>query len=154
MAHPDEVKEWAKELYIIDGLTLEQTAKKTELPIQTIKAWSADEGWYEQKRANRAALTAIRQKTLELQQKLTEKALETLDPQAIYALSRLRRATRQEKSEEQVADVDRPKVFLEDLEFIAETLKELDPEGLKILSRNFETIVQKFKNHVAADQHR
>ena len=155
MAHSDEVKEWAKELYIIDGLTLEQTAKRTELPIQTVKAWSADEGWFEHKRANRAALTAIRQNTLELQKKLTEKALETLDPQAVYALARIRAATKKEVTQDEKApDIDRPRMFLEDMEFIAETLKELDPNGLKILSRNFETIVARFKAHLAASEHK
>jgi transposase-like protein len=42
-------------------------------------------------------------------------------------------------------NIDRPKIFLENLEWIARALQETDPEGLKILARNFDQLTVKFK---------
>lgn len=45
----------------------------------------------------------------------------------------------------QVPMLDRPGCFLEDLQFIIETIRELDPEGLKIVARNFDLLVARGK---------
>lgn len=50
-----------------------------------------------------------------------------------------------EKERENAPDVDRPRMFLEFMEFVATHLKENDPGGLAVLSRNFEGIVAAFK---------
>jgi len=42
-------------------------------------------------------------------------------------------------------DIDRPKIFLENLEWLARALQETDPEGLKVLARNFDQLTVKFK---------
>jgi hypothetical protein len=44
------------------------------------------------------------------------------------------------------AGADLPRVFLENMEFVANVLKEIDPEGLKILAKNFDAIVNRFKD--------
>ena len=46
-------------------------------------------------------------------------------------------------------DIDKPALFLEFLEWLALKLKETDPEGLKILSRNFDSLVIQFKTEHA-----
>jgi len=60
-------------------------------------------------------------------------------------------AARQGKKEEKTVQIDRPALFLEFLEFIAATLREIDPAGLKILARkdNFEKIIERFKEQHA-----
>ena len=58
-------------------------------------------------------------------------------------------AKRETKGEAAAISVDRPALFMEDLEFIVGTLKETDPEGLKILARNFDGIVDRFKERHA-----
>jgi uncharacterized protein YjcR len=50
MAHDQEAKEQAKDLYVLEGLTLEQVAAETEIPIATVESWSASEGWAGRKR--------------------------------------------------------------------------------------------------------
>lgn len=50
------------------------------------------------------------------------------------------------KTEVVTAEVDRPKLFLEIMEWLALKLKENDPEGLKILARNFDTLIIQFKS--------
>jgi len=146
MTEPLERREQAEELYIIDGLTLEQTAERTDIPVQTLKRWSSDNEWFQQRKKYRSELTGIKQNTVKLVKALTENALTTLDPQTIFAIARLKPAIeKQRKQEVREADIDRPKLFLEDIEFIAQYLQENDPEGLKILARNFEVIVNLFK---------
>ena len=51
------------------------------------------------------------------------------------------------------ADIDKPALFLGFLEWQALKLKETDPEGLKILARNFDSLVIQFKTeHAAGEQ--
>lgn len=48
-------------------------------------------------------------------------------------------------------EIDRPSIFLETLEWIALKLKDTDPEGLKVLARNFDTLVIQFKSEYARE---
>jgi len=151
MTIPDEARNWARELYVIDGLSLEQTARETDIPIGTVKRWSSDDGWFEEKQQYRRQLAAIDQDTVRLKKMMTERAIETLDPQVIHAWKAIK--VDRKSTETREPDIDRPKLFLEDMEFVAETLKDVDPEGLKIFARNFEIIVNRFKE-AAADTRR
>jgi len=50
-------------------------------------------------------------------------------------------------------DIDKPALFLGNLEWLAIKLKETDPEGLKVLARNFDSLVIQFKTeHAAGEQ--
>jgi len=48
-------------------------------------------------------------------------------------------------SREVKVEVDRPAVFLENMEWLATKLRDLDPEGLRVLARNFDTLIIAFK---------
>lgn len=140
-------REEGAELYIIDGLTFDEVAKETEVAPSTLKIWASEEGWQERRREYRRAARKTQTDILKLRQRLFEAALENCDPQTVYAAVRLesvaaKQAPKQERAE---PDIDRPKLFLENMEFIAETLKDVDPEGLKVFARHFETIIEKFK---------
>lgn len=146
-----EIRERAEELYIVDGLTLEQTAKETGISIQSIKNWSSEEDWPAQRREYRKALGEIKRKTVLLRKKLIEKAFDSLDPQLVYAAARLenvavKHATKKEDAE---PDIDKPSLFLDNLEFMAGFLKDHDPEGLKVLARNFDALIEEFKKAYA-----
>ena len=143
MTKPDEARNWARELYVIDGLTLEQVSRETDIPVGTVKRWSGDDGWFEEKQQYRRQLAAIDQDTVRLKKMMTERAIQTLDPQVIHAWKAIK--VDRKSTETREPDIDRPKLFLEDMEFVAETLKDVDPEGLKVFARNFETIVNRFK---------
>jgi len=72
----------------------------------------------------------------------------SLDPQDIYAAVRLKNVVdKQTRPAAEVAAqaIDKPKLFLENFDFIARTLKEIDPEGLKVLAENYDEIVARFK---------
>ena len=146
MAHDQEIREQAEELFVLDGMTLEQVAREVDVPERTVSNWSAEDGWVEKRMEYRKSISAIKRNTVTLRKNLIAKALQSLDPQDIYAATRLEAmASRTKKDVGPAAEIDRPKLFLENVEFIIETLKEIDPEGLKILARSFEIIVERFK---------
>lgn len=91
---PFELRDQGKEMYIVDGLTLEDVAKKTGISLASLKNFSTDEGWADQRKEYRDALGGIRRKTVLLRGRLIEKALSSLDPQDVYAVSRLEAATK------------------------------------------------------------
>jgi hypothetical protein len=99
-----------------------------------------------------ALLTVLLKQKKKYEDYFDSLALGSVDNQAIYAYSNILKTLldiRERLSGNNEIDIDRPKIFLEDMEFIAETLKEVDPEGLKIFAGNFELIIQRFKEQHA-----
>ena len=146
--HDFATREYARELYVVDGLTQEAVAAATGVSIQSIKEWSTADGWKEKRAEYRNALSGIKANTLKLQEALITKAMTSLDPQDIYAAVRLKNVVdKQTRPAAEVAAqaIDKPKLFLENFDFIARTLKEIDPEGLKVLAENYDEIVARFK---------
>jgi len=142
-----EVRERAEELYIVDGLTFEETARETGVSVAQLKNWSAAEGWREKREEYRKTKQILRSTIMKVRQKMAEEAAANPDPQKIFAFIRLEAlAGKQDRKQETaVQKIDRPALFLEAVEFIAGFLKEKDPEGLKVLARNFDDLIQVFK---------
>jgi hypothetical protein len=73
-------------------------------------------------------------------------AVGTIDNQAVYGYNAILKTIVDIRPRGDAAvEIDRPKIFLENLEWIARALQETDPEGLKILARNFDQLTVKFK---------
>jgi transposase-like protein len=151
MTIPSEDRAQARELYCLDGLTFAQVAEIIGVAESTLKRWSAEDGWRADRAKYARTVREIEKNRLAVLEKVYGKALDTVDPQLIYAAARLEAvAARQAKKDDAAAlEVDKPAVFLEALQFIAETLKELDPEGLKIFARNYDEIVTRGKERFA-----
>lgn len=147
-----ETRERAEELYIVDGLTFEETALETSVSVTQLKNWSAAEGWREKRQEYRSAKRDINSTVLKLTQKLSAEAMVNPDPQKIFAFIRLATLAdkKEKKHEVMAAPIDRPALFMEAVEFIAGVLKDTDPEGLKILARNFDGLITAFKARHAA----
>ena len=158
MAIDQETRQRAEDIFVIEGMTLEAIAKELDISDRTIANWSAEGGWTAKRRDYRAAMADIQRNSMSLKQELIRKALETLktmgsiNPQDMHGFRSVLAAAdlkKEKETESLTAEVDRPRIFLEDMEFVAETLKEIDPEGLKILARNFDVIVERFKERIA-----
>ncbi len=146
-----EIRERAEELYVVDGLTFDQVAKETGVSVTQLKNWSGAEGWREKREEYRVNKQSIRSTVTKLRKQLAQDALSTSDPQKVFAFIRLEAlAGRQERKSEDAPKIDRPALFLEDLEFIAGILRDRDPEGLKILANNFDVLLGEFKAKNAA----
>lgn len=145
-----ETREQAEELYVVDGLTFEQVAQRTGVSATQLKNWSAAEKWREKRQEYRASLKDIKSNMAKMRSALARKAVQSLDPQDIYAFVRLEKiAGKGDRTALDGAQIDKPAFFLESLEFIAGILKEKDPEGLKVLARNFDDLVGAFKARYA-----
>jgi hypothetical protein len=141
-----EIRERAEERYVVDGLTFDQVANETGISVTQLKNWSGAEGWREKREEYRVNKQSIRSTVAKLRKQLAQDALSTSDPQKVFAFIRLEAlASRQEKKVEEAPKVDRPALFLEDIEFIASVLKDRDPEGLKVLANSIDALIAQFK---------
>jgi transposase len=148
MTVSQETRALARELYVIDGLTFEQAAERTSVNAATLKRWAKEEDWPGRKERRLRQDLGLKEQYRELQRKVIEQALDTLDPQRIYAAMKLEQMLHPDK-EAKETEVDRPRIFLEDLEFIAGVLNEINPEGLKVVAGSFGIIVERFKERHA-----
>lgn len=156
----------AKELYTVDGLTYDSVAQTLAemFPAPTpslsqVKRWAKSEGWRSRKDKLRQDAMELEEGSIQAKKLLLDQCLsklkamqegdESLDSQTLFGMVRVVNVVSPKKKEsaEEIAapDIDRPALFLEDLQFIANVLKDLDPEGLKILARSFDLIVARFK---------
>lgn len=141
-----EIRYRGEEMYIVDGLTFEQVAAETGVSVTQLKNWSAADGWREKREEYRKTRKDLQSTLLTLRRNMAEKAKNDPDPQNIYAFIRLETlADRKEKKHEVVAKIDKPSIFLENIEFIASVLKDIDPEGLRALAKNFDELISRFK---------
>lgn len=94
-----EIRERAEELYIVDGKTFEEVSEITGVSSTQLKRWGAgkesegeDAGipsWSARKREYRSAFTSIKRDTVLLRKRLIANALHSLEPQDVYAVSRM-----------------------------------------------------------------
>lgn len=90
-----ETRDRAEDLYICQGLTLEQVASTTGVSLSQVKEWSTTDNWRERRDEYRLALREIKMDTVRLRQKLIKKALDTLNPQYAYAAANVERMAHQ-----------------------------------------------------------
>lgn len=102
---PWELREQAEELYITDGRTYDDVARATGIAVQTLKKWGAAEGWPDRRREYRETLGEIKRNTVLLRKRLLAKALKTLNPQDVFAISSLESAAAKAKGGEQAPPV-------------------------------------------------
>ncbi|MCX5888075.1 MAG: hypothetical protein NTY36_01320 [Deltaproteobacteria bacterium] len=164
--YPLSVRFRAEELYVEGGLNFEEVAKASRaivkevcgedkgVSVSQLKRWSEEDkknegqSWPEKRDERQGTLKQIERDKLLLMRELLDVARSTLDPQKVYAFVRLdkKSAAGARRPEETPApEIDRPALFLEDMQFIAKVLREKDPEGLKVFARSFDLIVERFK---------
>lgn len=95
---PWEIREDAYNLYVTDGLTYEQVAQRTGVSLSQLKRWGQAEGWAEAKKEYREALAGIRRDTVKLRAGLLKKALDSKEPQDVYAFAAIERVEASRKS--------------------------------------------------------
>lgn len=149
-----DVREQAEDLFVYEGRTFEEVAQATGVSVQQLKKWAEAQeipdgervpSWTEKRRRSQHLQGVIKYKLQEARLKVLEQVIQEPSNQNFQSLHLI------EKILAGKADtVDRPKAFTEDLQFVAETLKEIDPEGLKVLARSFDAIVARWKERNAA----
>ena len=144
----------AQDLFVVSRLTYKEISERLNVPEVTLKRWGKKEDWKQLREDHLLKKRTLKQNLTRLREKLITNTLDQDKPDTndIYAaLKIIRQEQAFEETDEpvKVQEIDRPKVFLEDMEFIVRTLQEIDPEGLKILSRSFDRIIGRFKEEHA-----
>ncbi|MBW2075878.1 MAG: hypothetical protein JRI58_14250 [Deltaproteobacteria bacterium] len=150
--HDLEIRFQAEEMFVEQRLTHEDIAERLDIGLSTVKRWSTDGNWKALREEYFERRRMLKTNLAKLRENMMERAADNLDPQDVYAVIRLEKLARERESKGQentAPDVDLPKIFLENMEFVAEVLKDVDPQGLKVLARNFDVIVQRFKEQHA-----
>jgi len=143
----------ARQMYI-DGRSLTAIEEALGVSRQTLSAWKGQtrkpseefDEW--DKARERKASFAIRMEAL-LERELTfaegreAGAIEGCTLDNLSKLGAL--VVRFREVEGQKGRIDKPALFLEYMEFIIGYLKENSPEGLKILAKNFDGLIEAFK---------
>jgi len=144
-----ELREHAEDLYVVEGMTFEEVAGATGVHIRTIQGWSAEDEWRKRRQERVGRKRALKESLEKLAESMVAQAETTKHSQDVHAAIGLAKLTLlQEKKQAEVSPavaLDHPRVFLENLEFVAGFLKDRDPEGLKILARNFDALITAFK---------
>lgn len=88
----DEIRDAAEELFVADGMTYDQVAGATGVSVAQLKRWGKDGGWTEARKEHREAQRSIRRGRVRLRAALLEKAIDSQDPQSVYAYAAIERA--------------------------------------------------------------
>jgi len=154
----------ARRLYA-DGLGLPEISRQLDISETTLRKWKNDtappsgdgpDEWdrmRQQKRSNIQRLKDLFDRELEHVECQDKGSLTAASMDALSKLGSL--VQRWEAVERATAEAnrgpayDKPKVFLDNLEWIARYLSANDPEGLKVLARNFDLLVMSYKSEHA-----
>ncbi|BBO74412.1 hypothetical protein DSCW_18290 [Desulfosarcina widdelii] len=141
----------AEDLYVEARKTYEQVSEATGVSVTQLKRWSKESNWRQKRVEHLKNKRTLKEQLVKLRDAMLKKAVDSKDPQKAYAALKVVKLQMdsEKKDAVEIVEVDRPKIFLEDMEFIAETLKDVDPQGLKVFSRNFDVIVNRFKEQHA-----
>jgi transcriptional regulator with XRE-family HTH domain len=99
MAIDQDIRQRAEELFIIDGLTLQEVAGQTGISERTLANWSTDGEWVSRRREYQNAARDIKYYGKMTRLKLIKDAMTSLDPQKIYAFATLERTLAEPKAE-------------------------------------------------------
>ncbi len=81
--------------YVDSGLTLEQVAKSTGVPISTIKKWSSENDWYADKKDRQGFAQRVTRSMMKAEKALSKLA-ERGDVNALHAIMKLKKEIRQD----------------------------------------------------------
>jgi transposase-like protein len=141
-------RDLCRQCYIYRGQTYEEIAEKTGVSPSQLKRWGKDEHWKEQ----RDEYVNSKSNNLTRLMNVRENILKTLEAEVNpNTVHQLLGGYRQASSiiDAQLTpgggEVDRPAIFLQDLRFIAEELARIDPKGLAVIDKNFDALIEAFK---------
>ncbi len=139
-----EIRQRAEELYVEAGLTYEQVAAKTGVSVSQLKRWGRGNpdldlpSWPERRRRYRQALADIRRDTVLLRQRLIKKALDSLNPQDVFAISSIEavaaRAAKKDMVEEKLSSsISSPETAIKTPEDAIDALQTVIEKKINIL---------------------
>lgn len=143
-----EEKARARSLYVESGLTFEATADETGIAPQTLKKWAAEGEWSNDRAEFERDFLQLSGGLQKIKVKLVNEAVLSGDPQKIYALAALMRAT--STGPKRQTGQDPAVLFLEFTGRFIEYLKSRDGEALRHLEPHLRGFAETMKQAEAA----
>jgi transcriptional regulator with XRE-family HTH domain len=143
----------ARQRYV-DGKSLTEIEAELGVSRQTLSTWKGqtrkpneDKDEWDKARERKSSFGIRMEALLERELTFAEgREAGAIDGGILDNLSKLGAlVVRFKEIEAQKGKVDKPAMFMEDMEFVAGYLKEKDPEGLKVLAKNFDGLIEAFK---------
>lgn len=142
MAYSLEARQKARDLFVESGLSYKDLARETGISKNNLKKWGSEEGWTKQRDEYQKEFASFHAKIGKLKLQLVTQAIETSDPQKIYALSNLMRAGNLSNGP---GAVDRPALFIEWMGQLMEHIKAKDPDALRHLEPHIRSFAEEIK---------
>lgn len=156
----------AKDLYA-QGASLQEISEKLDVSINSLSRWKVEtkdpksdlDEWDLARQGHRDFIDQLRSLFKEQLEYLRELSPRERTPADYDSLSKaaaivrkwddIERAEAAKNQQETVVDIDKPRIFMEHLQWLSAKLKEIDPEGLKILAKNYDALLYQFKSEYA-----
>lgn len=142
MGHSLETKQRAYDLFVERGLTYDEVARETGVSLSTLKQWGGEGDWLKKRGEFEREFLQLHANFQKLKLKLTAEALDTGDPQKIYALATLHRAT---SLNFRGGGEDKAALALEWLQKLIAFLKERDADALKYLHPHLSAFAEELR---------
>ncbi len=84
-AYSWEIRENARGLFVVNGKTYDQVSKITGVSVSQLKRWGSEEEWSGRRKKFRRAQNSIEENKMLLRADLLQNAIDTKDPQDVYA---------------------------------------------------------------------
>jgi len=142
------IRTLAEQLYIFHGRTYEEISRETGVSEAQLKRWGKAGEWRAKRGQYLTSKSQILTRMIGVRDDIIGQLENEIQP---HTVQNLLGALKQAESMIEVrinpgsADHDRPAIFLEDLRFIVDTVREVDPLGVQVLARNFDLILDRFK---------
>ena len=131
MAYSLEIKARARALYVEGGLTYEEVTGETNVSLSQLKEWGKEGTWMEARTQYERSFLELHTNVQKVKLQLSQKAVQSGDPQLIYALSTLMRSTTPKASASR--GQDKASLFLEFANAFVTYLKDRDGEAMRYL---------------------
>lgn len=148
MAYPLEQKVQARTLYVEGGLTYDEVAEETGISLSQLKEWGKEGNWFVERLTYERSFLELHSNVQKMKVELSQKALQTKDPQLIYALSNLMRSTT--VGGNRTAKQDKAAITLDLLARLLDYLKGRDSEALRYLEPHLRGFADSLKHAEAA----
>ena len=149
MAFSLETRQKSRDLFVEQGLSYEEVARQTGVSINNLKKWGSEEKWTKQRDEYQHEFSQFHAKVGKLKLQLVKEAIDTSDPQKIYALASLLRVS----GNGAIAGgaQDKASLFIEFMGDLLEYLKEKDPDSLKYLQPHIASFAEEMKKGVSRE---
>jgi len=153
-----EIREEAERLYVEGGLSYAEIGKQLNVPEKTLQRWSVVDGRHAVNDSNER-MTWSRKRQRFIRDRLTinqhfrdmvknsiANASTGQDPKYVFAaLAALKEERERRAKPQSEMKIDKPRLFMEHIEYIAKYLKGKDMKAFKIFSKNLKGIIDQFK---------